>query len=62
MEGCFSFQKLTFSSDELLAYERELCESRCLLEEALARQDCSCLPSGEPWMCKSCEYRLECGE
>lgn len=62
IEGRFRFQKLTFSAEELLAYERELCEGRRLLEEALAKQDCSCLPPGEPWQCRSCEYNEECGE
>jgi CRISPR/Cas system-associated exonuclease Cas4 (RecB family) len=62
IEGRLSFQKLTFSAEELLAYERELCEGRRLLEEALAKQDCSCLPPGEPWQCRSCEYNEECGE
>jgi len=59
--GRFTFQKLTFSAEELLAYERELVESRCLLEEALTKHDHSGLPCGEPWQCRSCEYNGECG-
>jgi len=62
IEGCFRFQKLVFSAEELLAYERELVENRRLLEEALAKRDHSGLPSGEPWQCRSCEYNEECGE
>jgi len=62
IEGCFQFQKLTFSAEELQAYERELVGSRRLLEQALAKQDPSDLPSGESWQCRSCEYRMECGE
>jgi CRISPR/Cas system-associated exonuclease Cas4 (RecB family) len=61
MEGVFRFQKLTFSSEELSAYERELCESRRLLEEALANRDHSGLPSGDSWQCRGCEYNAECG-
>jgi len=62
IEGCFRFQKLVFSAEELASYERELVESRRLLEEALAKQDHSGLPLGEPWQCRSCEYNEECGE
>jgi CRISPR/Cas system-associated exonuclease Cas4 (RecB family) len=62
IEGCFRFQKLVFSAEELASYERELVESRRLLEEALAKQDHSGLPPGEPWQCRSCEYNEECGE
>jgi CRISPR/Cas system-associated exonuclease Cas4 (RecB family) len=62
IEGCFSFQKLVFSAEELASYERELVENRRLLEEALKNHDHSGLPPGEPWMCKSCEYNEECGE
>jgi CRISPR/Cas system-associated exonuclease Cas4 (RecB family) len=62
IEGCFQFQKLTFSAEELGAYEGELVESRRLLEEALAKRDHSGLPSGDSWQCRSCEYNEECGE
>jgi CRISPR/Cas system-associated exonuclease Cas4 (RecB family) len=62
IEGCFRFQKLVFSAEELLAYERELVENRRLLEEALAKQDHSGLPPSEPWQCRSCEYNGDCGE
>jgi len=61
IEGCFRFQKLVFSAEELAAYEGELVENRRLLEEALAKQDHSGLPSGEPWQCRSCEYSGDCG-
>jgi CRISPR/Cas system-associated exonuclease Cas4 (RecB family) len=61
IEGCFRFQKLVFSAEELAAYEGELVENRRLLEEALAKQDHSGLPSGEPWQCRSCEYNGDCG-
>jgi CRISPR/Cas system-associated exonuclease Cas4 (RecB family) len=60
IEGCFLFQKLTFSPHELQLYERQLVENRCLLEEALTKRDCSRLPTGESWQCKSCEYREDC--
>jgi len=62
IEGCFRFQKLVFSAEELASYEGELVENRRLLEEALANHDHSCLPPGEPWQCRSCEYNEECGE
>jgi len=61
IEGCFRFQKLVFSAEELASYEGELVESRRLLEEALAKQDHSGLPLGEPWQCRSCEYNGDCG-
>jgi len=61
IEGCFRFQKLVFSAEELAAYEGELVENRRLLEEALAKQDYSGLPLGELWQCRSCEYNGECG-
>jgi len=61
IEGCFRFQKLVFSAEELASYEGELVENRRLLEEALANHDHSGLPSGEPWQCRSCEYNGDCG-
>jgi len=61
IEGCFRFQKLVFSAEELAAYEAELVGSRRLFEEALAKQDHSGLPPGEPWQCRSCEYNGDCG-
>lgn len=61
IEGCFSFQKLTFSAEDLASYERELVENKALLEEALTNHDHSGLPCGEPWQCRSCEYNGDCG-
>jgi CRISPR/Cas system-associated exonuclease Cas4 (RecB family) len=60
VEGCFKFQRLTFSVEELVSYERELVENRRLLEEALTKQDHSGLPVGESWQCRNCEYRRDC--
>lgn len=61
VEGCFRFQKLRFTREELRSYEEELVESQRLLQQALARKDCGSLPVGESWQCRSCEYSGECG-
>lgn len=60
VEGCFRFQKLVFTREELRLYEEGLLENLHLLQTALARKDCRSLPAGESWQCMNCEYSNDC--
>jgi CRISPR/Cas system-associated exonuclease Cas4 (RecB family) len=62
VEGCFQFQKLIFTREELRSYEEELLANLYLFQGALTRKDCRGLPAGESWQCRSCEYSKDCDD
>lgn len=59
-DGFLTFEKITFSQDELDVYLREMLSSRDLLELSYKTVSVNPLPVLGNWQCTHCEFKAKC--